>query len=352
MLYNALRFDSPLEFGQHYQLAGDRHDTLQHFGLHYFWFNFRVYFLQPARWDTHFPFVHESVSPWLPTNHREDDPHFGILTNIPVVWLALAMPLAWRGRSAQSASILRLFVAAVVLLLGICALTMCLYYYAATRFKTEFLPEFVLLAVVGILGLERALAGRPHLRRAARWGWGLLVGFSVAFNLLASVGIHAEARYGLAVEMAQQGRLPEAIQLYEEALRLNPDHAEAHSNLGIALAQAGRVREAIGQFEQALRIMPNDAKIHYNLGLILELAGKPTEAIGQFEEALRIDPDDPDTHNNLGIALGQVSRIPEAITHYERALRLKPDYAEAKANLQLARQALTRLQEQGNSGRR
>ena len=61
----------------------------------------------------------------------------------------------------------------------------------------EFLPALVLLAVVGILGLERALAGQPVWRRAVRWGWGLLLGFSVAFNLLASVEHCAEAHYNL-----------------------------------------------------------------------------------------------------------------------------------------------------------
>ena len=46
---------------------------------------------------------------------------FGVLTNVPLVWLALAVPLAWRGRSGQSASILRWFVTAVVLLFGVLA---------------------------------------------------------------------------------------------------------------------------------------------------------------------------------------------------------------------------------------
>src|SRR5207244_3212010 len=77
LLYNYLRFDNPLEFGQRYQLAPDRQDALQHFSLHYLWFNFRVYFLEPASWSTRFPFVHEiAVSP-LSTNHKADEHPFG-----------------------------------------------------------------------------------------------------------------------------------------------------------------------------------------------------------------------------------------------------------------------------------
>jgi tetratricopeptide (TPR) repeat protein len=42
-------------------------------------------------------------------------------------------------------------------------------------------------------------------------------------------------------------------------LRLAPDFAEAHYNLGNALAQVGRVQEAIQHYEQALRIKPDFA---------------------------------------------------------------------------------------------
>ena len=83
---------------------------------------------------------------------------FGILTNIPLVWLALAVPLAWRSRPGQAGSILRWFVMAVALLFGICALTIGTFFSASLRYEVDFLPALVLLAVVGILGLERVLA--------------------------------------------------------------------------------------------------------------------------------------------------------------------------------------------------
>ena len=57
--------------------------------------------------------------------------------------------------------------------------------------------------------------------------------------------------------MEQTGRVQEAIQHYEQALRINPDYAVAHYNLGVALEQAGRMPEAIQHYEQALRIKPD-----------------------------------------------------------------------------------------------
>ena len=342
MLYNALRFDSPFEFGIRYQLAGDPHLTRQFFSLRYLWFSFRVYFLEPAHWSGRFPFVHDITVPPLPASHMEGVEHaFGVLTNIPLVWLALAMPLGWRERSAEARSVLCGFLAAVALLFGIGALTLGLFFYTAGRYEMEFLPALVLLAVIGLLSLERALdptwesglAGRPVWRRAMRWGWSLLLGFSVAFNLLASVKQCAEWHNDLGAMLVRQGQVQEAIGHYEQALHLKPDLANAHYNLGIALAGQGRLQEAIGHYEQALRFKPDDAEAHNNLGNALDELDRPQEAVGQYEQALRIQPDYAEAHYNLGVTLERLGRTQEAIQHYEQAVRIKPDLIQAQLNL-------------------
>jgi tetratricopeptide (TPR) repeat protein len=344
MLYNALRFDSPFEFGLRYALSGDRQDTARTFGLQYLWFHFRVYFLALANWSRRFPFVHDITVPPVPAGHGRVEHPFGVLTNIPVVWLALAAPLAWRGRSADVRSTLFGFLAAVAVLFGISALMVSLFFSASIRYEVEFLPALVLLAVVGMLSVERALApasepwraDRLFWRRAARWIWSLLLAFSVAFNLLASVERCAEAHYNLGVALRQAGRIEEAIGHYEQAVRLQPDYAMAHINLGVDLYQLGRVEEAIGQYEQALRAKPDSFEAHNNLGNALRKLGRPQEAIGHYEQALRIRPDFAEAHYNLGGALEDAGRIQEAIGHYEQALQIRPDYAEARYNLGFA----------------
>ena len=353
MLYNSRRFDSPFEFGAHYELSGYRELTAQHFSLHYLWFNFRVCFLEPARWSAHFPFVHEIAVPPLPAGYAMVETPFGILTNVPLVWLALAAPLAWRNRSEQAASTLRWLVTAVALLFGICALTLGFFWAAIFRYEVEFLPTLILLAVVGILGLERVLAptsesgqaDRAVWRRAARWGWGLLLGFSVAFNLLAGVEHYAKMQNGLGAVLGQAGRGQEAIGHFEKALRIEPDYAEAHYNLGLVLGQTGKLQEAIRQFEQALLIKPDDIDVRCNLAIALAQLGRTQEAVGHWEQALRLRPDSAEVHYDLGLALEQTGQIEDAIGHYEQALRLKPDYAEA-------RNSLARLRAHETSGQR
>ncbi len=292
MLYNALRFGSPFEFGVRYLLAGDSHPASVHgFNLHYLWFNLRLYFLKSVGWGRQFPYVQKMAVPSLPPGHGNVEAPFGILANVPLAWLALAAPLTWRSQSGPAGSLWRWFVATVALLFWTSVLTVGLFYYTSVRYEVEFLPALLLLAVIGILGLEHALANRPTWRRAARSAWCLLLGFSVVFNLLASVEYHAEAHHILGVTLFQEAKVSEAIQQYEQALRLYPDYPKAHLNLGIALEQTGRVPEAIEQYEQALRLNPDYVKAHYNLAVALERAGRVQEAIQHYERALRSNPD-------------------------------------------------------------
>ena len=386
MLYNFLRFGNPLEFGQTYQLVSDRPPTGRYFSLHYFWFNSYLYFLKPACWIEHFHLARKIIVPLSPVDHGLVETPFGILTDIPLMWLALAAPLAWRGRPCETQAILRRFLAALVMLFGASALTIGFFYGASIRYEVEFLPTLLLLAVVGILGLELALADRPFWRNAARLGGGVLLGVSVTFNVLGglarcaethnTVGVilertgheeaaiehleyalhlrpdYAEAHYNLGIVLGRAGRLPEAISHFKQALRIAPDDPETNYQLGIALGQAGRLPEAAGYMERALQTRPDNAEAQYNLGVILVRLGRVQEAMAHWEQALRIKPDYAEAHYNLGVGLERAGKIKEAIKHYEQALRIRPDYAEARNMLQLARRALPRPQEGGTSGQR
>ena len=144
------------------------------------------------------------------------------------------------------------------------------------------------------------------------------------------------AHNNLGIALKDEGRINEAIQHYEEALRIMPDYAEAHNNLGFALYEQGRVDDAIRHYEEALRIKPDLEDVHNNLGNALQDQGRIEDAIRHYEEALRIKPDYAYAHNNLGNALQKQHRIDDAIKHYEEALRIRPDYAEAYNSMGIA----------------
>jgi tetratricopeptide (TPR) repeat protein len=128
----------------------------------------------------------------------------------------------------------------------------------------------------------------------------------------------------LANLLAAQGRLPEAIGRYEEALRVRPGSAEAHNGLGAALAEQGRFADAVPRYQEALRLRPGFAEAHNNLGNAYSQLDRFAEAEREFAEALRARPWFALAHANLGLALLRQGKADEAIRAFAEALRLEP----------------------------
>jgi len=161
---------------------------------------------------------------------------------------------------------------------------------------------------------------------------------------------NADAQYNLGNCYLQEGRLPEAIEHGAEAVRLAPANPEAHNNLGMALERTGRsqeagvqFQEAIAQYQEVLRSDPEDPRMrngaaiaHYNSGNLLAKAGRMPEAIAHYEKALQLKPDLPEAQLNLGNAWLEQGQTAEAIAHYRAALKLRPDYPQAQYVLDIA----------------
>ena len=143
---------------------------------------------------------------------------------------------------------------------------------------------------------------------------------------------YADARYNLATALLQTGKLPEAVAQYEEALRLQPSLAKT-TPIQSALTEARAANEAIVRYEQELQVKPDDLGAHNNLGNVLRQFGRAAEAIGHYEQALRINPDNADVHYNIAAALAQTGKLTEAIGHYTDAIRFSPDFLPALNNL-------------------
>jgi Flp pilus assembly protein TadD len=67
------------------------------------------------------------------------------------------------------------------------------------------------------------------------------------------------------------GRVSEAIEHFEHALRMTPASASVHNNLGAALAHAGRIAEAIEETKAALRLKPGDMEARNNLSKLEQM---------------------------------------------------------------------------------
>ena len=140
----------------------------------------------------------------------------------------------------------------------------------------------------------------------------------------------------MGVTSAHKGRLPEAIDYFQAAIRSQPDAPKAHVQLAHALWTQKRDAAALEEMDRASRLAPNDADIRADFGLALALVGRLPEAIEQLHEALWLNPNHAEAHNSLGLALLAAGKARESIPEFEAALRLKPELKGVADNLQRA----------------
>jgi Flp pilus assembly protein TadD len=139
--------------------------------------------------------------------------------------------------------------------------------------------------------------------------------------------------YDDATELFGQGRVDEAIAIFEEIVRRQPRSSEARQNLAQALYQTGRPREAVAVLEDAVESGHTDVALLATLGAYLLDTGELEKAAGLLESLIEREPDYAEAHNYLGVAYSRLGRFEESRRELERVIELDPSAASAYNNL-------------------
>jgi tetratricopeptide (TPR) repeat protein len=102
--------------------------------------------------------------------------------------------------------------------------------------------------------------------------------------------------------------------------------------LGEDMANAKRYDDALTLFENALKIDPDNDIGWGDKALILDKQGKTDEALISFSKALSINPKNAITWHNKGLSLLRIKRLKESIDCFDMALKLDQKYAKAYYN--------------------
>ena len=166
------------------------------------------------------------------------------------------------------------------------------------------------------------------------WGWVYFEGAELptTFSGWNSMG----------VALYERGKYEEALQAFNETIRLNPELAAAWSNKGNTLFNLGEYEEAIRAFDEAIRLYPENpvawsskgllnpfsraAKVSAtwsNKGNTLYYQGKYDGAIRAFDEAIRLYPENTIAWSSKAVVLEAAGRTSEANVAYAESQRLQ-----------------------------
>lgn len=108
----------------------------------------------------------------------------------------------------------------------------------------------------------------------------------------------AEDWYLLGATRQAQGRRQAAIEAFQIAERLDPEIVYGSHHMASAYAEDGRLDDAIAVYEQVLERLPTSGDIYVNLGLAMKDRGEVSEAIATMRKGIALT-DDAESHSNL-----------------------------------------------------
>lgn len=156
----------------------------------------------------------------------------------------------------------------------------------------------------------------------------------------------AEDFFLQAEEQNKRGMIFEAIENYNQAIRLDPKYAEAYLKRGLYYSKYGKKQKAIEDFDQAMRLDPKlAASAYFNRGVARAGLKDLKGAIADYDQAMRLDPKlAPGVYFNRGLDRFSLGDKEGAITDMQKAA----DLLKAQGNMRGYQSALNQLQRMGS----
>lgn len=129
--------------------------------------------------------------------------------------------------------------------------------------------------------------------------------------------------------LLKQQHYSQALQAYEEALRMDPRNFHAWNGKGTALYNQGNYKKAFDAYQRATEIEPENAIVWVSAGLVLNRLQRYQQALVHFERALSIDPEYVAALTGKADAQLDLNMPQEASASYQQALTYDPNNFQA-----------------------
>ena len=148
------------------------------------------------------------------------------------------------------------------------------------------------------------------------------------YNELLNTEQKAHGLHLLGVISHQEGNNTKAIELIENALKVEPGLISGRFNLANIYLGIGDKEKAFQLFHQCTQLKPDYLEAHYQCGLLLGEHGKYSEAIDSFNAVIALDSSHAASYLQKGVCETHHGKAQEAITTLGRACELDPSNAD------------------------
>jgi tetratricopeptide (TPR) repeat protein len=163
--------------------------------------------------------------------------------------------------------------------------------------------------------------------------------FPQAANLLEqSVRIDPGAAYGfnaLGIAYLEQAEYDKAIPAFRDAVHRAQHWSYPLHNVALAYVETGDYQSAIRAYQEAIRLTPQYSYLPYNLGLVYQRLNRRKDAETAYTKAEMLAPNSAEPYNALGTLKASEGKRSEAEQLYRQALQKNSNLLPARHNLAL-----------------
>jgi len=132
-----------------------------------------------------------------------------------------------------------------------------------------------------------------------------------------------EGLLGMARSLGEQKKYEQALEIFDRLVKQFPEDVTIRADRALTLFNMGRTEEAIQGYEDALRIDPQDSQVLNDLGLVYQGIREYSKAIEMFLKAIEIDRN-LDAEENHAVLLYKFDETAKALNRFERILWVDP----------------------------
>src|SRR5579883_3416671 len=145
----------------------------------------------------------------------------------------------------------------------------------------------------------------------------------------------AYAFNALGIAYLEQAQYDKALPAFHDAIRRAQHWSYPLHNEALAYVEMGDYRSAIRAYQDAIRLTPQYSYLPYNLGLVYQRLNRRNEAEAAYRKAVMLEPNSAEPYNALGTLKASEGKRTEAEQLYRESLQKDPKLLPARHNLAL-----------------
>ncbi|XP_005108844.2 tetratricopeptide repeat protein 13 [Aplysia californica] len=162
--------------------------------------------------------------------------------------------------------------------------------------------------------------------------------------------IQSLSHFHLGLALYYRGKVRNAIEVFKEVLKQNPNHLEASLSLAQGFKELGNIKAALAKFNTTLNLQANYSMVYQLRGNMIFQNGDPASAILDFQKCLEVDSTSAGCQYMKGAANVMQGRFYEGLKDTTKlmvssapVIKASPEYIKAHYLREYARYLHSRL---------